>query len=92
MKLTSFITGLGVGVAVAMLFAPKSGDEMREFLSKRAEGGRRYAKERGRELRAAANDVIDRGREVVSRQKDAVTAATHAARDAYNRESQMRTS
>ncbi|MGH9738783.1 MAG: YtxH domain-containing protein [Candidatus Acidiferrales bacterium] len=92
MKFTSFITGLGVGAAVAMLFAPKSGDEMREFLSESAEDGRRYAKERGRELRAAANDVVDRGREVVSRQKDAVTAAAHAAKDTYNRESQTGTS
>lgn len=88
MRLTSFIAGLGVGAAIAMLFAPKSGDEMREFLSERAEEGRRYAKQRGREIRAAANDAVDRGKEVVSHQKDAITAAAHAAKDTYNRESQ----
>lgn len=92
MKFNWFIVGLGLGAATAMLFAPKSGEEIREYLTERAEDGRRYAKERGRELRAAATDVVDRGREVMSRQKDAVSAAAHAAKDAYNRESQLKAS
>jgi gas vesicle protein len=90
MKITAFITGLGVGAAVAMLFAPKSGDEAREFLSEKAEEGRRYATKRGRELRSVAKDLVDQGREVVNRQKDATTAAAHAAADTYERESQTK--
>lgn len=92
MKFTSFIAGLGLGAAVAMLFSPKSGDETREFLMKRAEDGRRYAQERGREFSATAHDVVDRGREAMNRQKDAIEAAAHAAKRAYNRESRVRAS
>ena len=61
MKITSFITGLGVGAAVAMLFAPRSGVETQEeALFEKARDGRRYAKERLRDLRNVANDVVDR--------------------------------
>ena len=38
MKLISFVTGLGVGAAVALLFAPRRGDETREMLGLRAQG------------------------------------------------------
>ena len=92
MKITSFITGLGVGAAVAMLFAPRSGEETREVLFEKAKDGRRYAKERLRDLRNVANDVVDRGREVIDDQKDAVTAAVQVAKNTYHRESQMRVS
>ena len=92
MKITSFITGLGVGAAVAMLFAPRSGEEMRQVLCKKAEDGRRYAKHRLRELRNVANDVVDRGRGAINDQKDAVLAAVQVAKNTYHRESQMRLS
>jgi gas vesicle protein len=92
MKFISFIMGLGVGAAVAMLFAPRSGEEMREVLCEKVEDGRRYAKDRLRDLRNVANDVADRGREVINDQKDAVTAAVQVAKNTYHRESQMRAS
>ena len=92
MKITSFITGLGVGAAVAMLFAPRSGEETREVLFEKAKDGRRYAKKRLRDLRNVANGAVDRGREVINDQKDAVTAAVQVAKNTYHRESQMRVS
>ena len=92
MKIISFVTGLGVGAAIAMLLTPRSGDEMREMLSERAEDGRRYAKKRVRELSSIANEVADRGRAALDQQKHAITAAAQVAKDTYNRESQMRAS
>ena len=92
MKIISFVTGLGIGAAVAMLCTPRSGEDMREMLSERAEDGRRYARKRVRELSNLANDVADRGREVMDNQKHAVTAAAQAAKDTYNRESQVKVS
>ena len=92
MKIISFVTGLGVGAAIAMLLTPRSGDEMREMLSEKAEDGRRYAKKRVRELSNVANEVADRGREAMDQQKHAITAAAQVAKDTYNRESQTRVS
>jgi gas vesicle protein len=88
MKIISFVTGLGVGAAVAMLLTPRSGDDMREMLSEKAEDGRRYAKKRVRELSSIANEVAERGREAMDHQKHAITAAAQVAKDTYTRESQ----
>lgn len=88
MKVTSFVVGLGIGAAIAVLFAPGSGDQTRQILSEQANRGRRYAKDRARDLRDAGKDLVDSGREVVNRQKDSVSAAAHAAADALRHESQ----
>ena len=42
-KVTYFLVGLGVGALVGVLFAPKSGEETRDFLSKKADEGKEYA-------------------------------------------------
>jgi gas vesicle protein len=88
MKASSFIAGMGVGAAVALLFAPRSGDETREILSEKAEEGRQYAKDRVQELRDVARDTAEQGKKVVARKARAVTAGAEAAKDAYTRESQ----
>jgi gas vesicle protein len=83
MKLSPFIMGVGVGAAVSLLFAPRSGDETREILSEKVEAGRRYAKRRAREFRDRADDTVEQGKKVVARQVNAVVAAAGAAQDTY---------
>ena len=85
-KITYFLVGLGVGALVGILFAPKSGEETRDFLSKKADEGRDYAQGKAKELRERADDLIERGKEVASRQKDSISAAVEGAREAYRRE------
>ena len=85
-KVTYFLVGLGVGALVGILFAPKSGEETREYLSKRADEDRDFAQRKARELRERADDLIERGKEVASRQKESLTAAVEGAREAYRRE------
>jgi gas vesicle protein len=85
-KVTYFLVGLGIGALVGILFAPKSGDETRDFLSKKADEGRDYAQRKARELRERADDLIERGKEVASRGKDSISAAVEGAREAYRRE------
>lgn len=65
-KLSFFFLGLGIGVAVGILFAPKSGQETRELIRSKADEGRDYLKRRGNELRESAGDLLDRGRSAVS--------------------------
>src|SRR6266478_10228162 len=74
-KVSYFLVGLGIGAVVGILFAPKSGDETREFLSKKADEGRDYAQKKARELRERAEDLIERSKEIISRQSDAVSSA-----------------
>lgn len=85
-KVTYFLVGLGVGALVGILFAPKSGEETREFLNKKADEGRDYAQRKAKELRERADDLIERSKDAASRGKDSISAAVEGAREAYRRE------
>jgi gas vesicle protein len=85
-KVSFFLVGLGIGALVGILFAPKSGEETREYLADKAEEGRKYAQRKAQELRERAEDIVERGKEVASRQKESLSAAVDAGRDAYQRE------
>ena len=85
-KVSYFLVGLGIGALVGILFAPKSGEETREFLTQKAEEGKEYAQKKARELRERAEDLVDRGKNVAMRQKETLSAAVEAGREAYQRE------
>lgn len=85
-KITYFLVGLGVGALVGVLFAPKSGEETRDYLSKKADEGRDFAQKKAKELRERADDLIERGKDLAGRQRDSINAAVEGAREAYRRE------
>lgn len=85
-KVTYFLVGLGIGALVGVLFAPKSGEETRDLLSKRADEGKDYTQRKARELRERAEEMIERGKEIATKQKDSISAAVEAGREAYQRE------
>jgi gas vesicle protein len=100
-KISFFLVGLGIGAAVGVLFAPRSGEETRglitqkagegrEFLNERASEGKEYAARKARELRERADDLIERGKDVAARKKESISAAVDAGREAYLREAAAR--
>ena len=82
-NLPYFFLGVGVGLAVGLLFAPKSGEETRNLLKGRADEGKDFVKRKSGEIRETATDFIERGREAVIRQREQVAAAVEAGRQAY---------
>jgi gas vesicle protein len=78
-----FLTGLGIGAVVGLLYAPQSGSETREILMAKAEEGSEYLKKRAREAREQAENLAARGREVYNTQKDQIRSAVDAGRQAY---------
>ena len=82
-KFSYFFLGLGLGVAVGLLFAPKSGAETRDLIRSKADESKDYLKRRSVELRESANEAIDRGKTAVSRQRDNLAAAVEAGKQAY---------
>lgn len=82
-KFSYFFLGLGLGVAVGLLFAPKSGAETRDLILSKADESKDYLKRRTVELRESASEAIDRGKTAVSRQRDNLTAAVEAGKQAY---------
>jgi len=85
-KISFLLVGLGIGALVGILFAPKSGEETREFLTQKADEGRDYAQRKARELRERAEDLVERGKSAATRQKENISAAVDAGREAYQRE------
>jgi len=68
----AFLVGALSGAAVALLYAPKSGRETREYLGERA-----------RESRARAADAAAKGREVLNQSRETITSAIERGREAY---------
>ncbi len=81
--LSSFLMGLGVGVAIGMLFAPKSGSETRDLIKNKAGEGTDYLKQRSTELRQNANEWVDKGKEAIRGQKENLADAMEAGKQAY---------
>jgi gas vesicle protein len=88
-KVSYFLVGLGIGSLVGILFAPKSGEETRDFLSSKADEGRDYAQKKARELRERAEDLLERSKEVMARQKDALSSAVEAGKETYKKEAKI---
>jgi gas vesicle protein len=71
--MVAFVMGALTGAAVALLFAPASGEETREYLGQKA-----------REGKAKARDAMDQGREYYNSQRDNLATAVERGRDAFN--------
>ena len=68
----AFVVGALTGAAVALLFAPASGEETREYLGQKAREGRDKARE-----------AVEQGRETYQRQRDNVASAVDRGREAF---------
>ena len=64
-----FMAGLTIGVAGAILFAPKSGRETRESIAEAAARGREFAERTKREAADLGRDLYSRGREFAEQAK-----------------------
>src|SRR3990172_1409766 len=80
-KFGYFLAGLGLGAVIALLFAPRSGEETREYLRERAEEGVDTLKRRARELKERAGELAEKGKEFAERQRG-------SERDVTNRRSE----
>jgi gas vesicle protein len=81
-----FLAGLGIGAVVALLFAPRSGKETREYITQKAEEGRDFVVSRSEELRKQAEDALEKGKDLVSKQREQLSAALEAGKQAYQDE------
>jgi gas vesicle protein len=57
-----FLAGAAIGAAVALLFAPKTGEELRRLIGERAGQGRDYLVETGRDVYAKGRELYEKGR------------------------------
>lgn len=77
-----FLAGLAIGSLMGIVFAPKSGEGTREFLSKKVKEGSKHARKKARELRERADDLIDGGKEMINQAKEQIATGLDAADEA----------
>jgi gas vesicle protein len=70
--LLAFLLGAVSGAAVALLYAPATGRETREYLGERA-----------REGRERANVMAEKGRQIVNEGRETLATAIDRGREAY---------
>jgi gas vesicle protein len=70
--MVAFVIGALTGAAVALLFAPASGEETREFLGQKA-----------REGKAKAREAMDQGRDYYNSQRENLVTAVERGREAF---------
>ena len=81
-KLKYFIMGAGVGALLALLYAPKTGQQTRKLIAKKAEEGKDYLTSKGREVKEQAEDLVDKGKEFVSKQKERLAEVIETGKEA----------
>ncbi len=73
-----FAVGLGVGAAVALLFAPKAGEELRNDISEGVNDGVNQIRSTGKELKRKVQRLADTAQDQVDRVQDAIEAGENA--------------
>lgn len=85
-KFAYFLAGMGFGALFALLFAPTSGQETRDLLSSKANQGRDYVASKSKEMRDQAEQVVSKAKDLVAQQKEQLSAALEAGKQAYQEE------
>ena len=70
--MVAFVLGALTGAAVALLYAPATGEETRELLAQKA-----------REGKAKAREAMDQGRDYYRNQRDNLVTAVERGREAF---------
>ena len=80
--LFAFLGGAVAGAVAGILFAPQSGEETRRELKGYARKTEEELIEKAKEARAALDDVIERGKHLVTEKRAEVEAAVKAGKEA----------
>lgn len=84
--LVSFVAGAAIGAGLALLYAPKSGSEMRETLADFTEDAVDKIKEYTKEAQEKIKTSLEEGKETIAEKKSLLASAIEAGREAMVKE------
>lgn len=76
--------GVGLGAAVGLLYAPRSGRVTRRFVRLKANSAKVAVRDRGMQLRDSTVDRIEQAKEGLREAKANLAAAVEAGKQAYH--------
>lgn len=85
-KALFFTLGAFIGATIALLLAPRSGEETRKLIVTKAREGADLVSTRSRNVAEKTQQYLDRGKEVLQAQKEQLAAALEAGKQAYREE------
>jgi gas vesicle protein len=85
-KALFFVLGGFVGAAIALLLAPRSGEETRRLIAMKSREGADFIASRTQDVSEKTSGLIDRGKELLQQQRDQLAAALEAGKQAYREE------
>lgn len=89
--LVSFVAGAAVGAGLALLYAPKSGKEMRDTIADLTDDAVDKIKEYAKDAQDKIKTVIEEGRETVVEKKSILASAIEAGKEAMQKEKERLT-
>lgn len=80
--------GAMFGAAIALLLAPRSGEETRKLIMTKAREGADLVTTRTKEVADKTSGYVERGKSQIQQQRDQLAAALEAGKQAYREEKQ----
>jgi gas vesicle protein len=85
-KVLFLMLGAMIGAATALLLAPRSGPETRKLILNKAREGADYVAARSKSVAEKTSEFVDRGKGIIQQQRDSLSAAFEAGKQAYKDE------
>jgi gas vesicle protein len=85
-KALYFILGGFIGAATALLLAPRSGEETRKLIATKARESADLLANHTRNVAEQASSYVERGKELLQKQRDQLSAAIEAGKQVYSEE------
>ena len=85
-KALFLVLGAMIGAAAALLLAPRSGEETRKLLASKARESADLLAEQRQTVVGKTTEYVDRGKDIIQQQRDSLTAAIDAGKQAYKEE------
>jgi gas vesicle protein len=82
LKVGCFVAGVGVGAVVALLLAPKTGEQTRKLIARKAEEGKEFVASKGKQFRGQAEELVEKGKELATKQKERLAEVLEIGKEA----------
>lgn len=77
------LLGMGIGAAISLLFAPRTGQDIRHAIREKTDKGREALERHSHRLSELARSAIDKGKQYVEGGRATVNDAVDAGKQAY---------